>query len=189
MTNPPDIRSAAVADIIDAAHHGRRLRGWQVFSVVILLGLLGWWWLAAGHEEDRVSYQTDVLTRGTLVVQVSATGNLQPTNQVDVGSELSGTMQSVAVDVNDQVTRGQVLAQLDTARLEDTVIKSRAALLVAQARVQQGLATAAEEQANLNACCWSSTCLPVRCRQRLKWPGPRPAWPVPRPMLPAPRQL
>ena len=149
MTNPPDIRSAAVADIIGAAHHGRRLRGWQVLSLVILLGLLGWWWLAAGHEEDRVSYQTDVLTRGTLVVQVSATGNLQPTNQVDVGSELSGTMQSVAVDVNDQVTRGQVLAQLDTARLEDTVIKSRAALLVAQARVQQGLATAAEEQANL----------------------------------------
>ena len=86
MTNPPDIRSAAVADIIGAAYHGRRLRGWQVFSVVILLGLLGWWWLAAGHEEDRVSYQNDVLTRGTLVVQVSATGNLQPTNQVDVGS-------------------------------------------------------------------------------------------------------
>ena len=111
MTNPPDIRSAAVADIIGAAHHGRRLGGWQVFSVVILLGLLGWWWLAAGHEEDRVSYQTDVLTRGTLVVQVSATGNLQPTNQVDVGSELSGTMQSVAVDANDQVTRGQVLAR------------------------------------------------------------------------------
>jgi HlyD family secretion protein len=89
--------------------------------------------------------------RGDLRVTVSATGNLQPTNKVEVGSELSGLVTEVGVDNNDQVTRGQVLARLDTSRLHDTIAQSRAALQSAQAGVAQAHATAQQTQAALGA--------------------------------------
>ena len=80
---------------------------------------------------------------GNLVVAISASGPLQPTRSVDVGSELSGTLEAVLVNENDRVTKGQVLARLDTSKLEDAVVKSRAALAEAEA-------TVAEARANLN---------------------------------------
>jgi len=86
---------------------------------------------------------------GTLVVEVSATGNLQPTNQVDVGSELSGIIERVYVDENDRVKKGQVLAVLDDSKLNDAVQRSRAALAAAEAQALQAEATVAEKQAAL----------------------------------------
>jgi HlyD family secretion protein len=84
-----------------------------------------------------------------LVVTVSATGNLQPTNQVDLGSELSGTVEKVLVEENDRVKRGQVVAQLDLSKINDQVTKSSAAVMASQADVAQAQATVAESRANL----------------------------------------
>jgi hypothetical protein len=53
---------------------------------------------------------------------------LQPTRSVTIGSELSGTVRKVLVDVNDKVKKGQVLVELDTAKLEAQVLRSRASL-------------------------------------------------------------
>ena len=71
-------------------------------------------------------YTTEPATVGTLVVTVSATGNLQPTNKVDVGSELSGIVDEVLVDDNDRVKKGQVLARLDLVQARRTRWRSRA---------------------------------------------------------------
>jgi len=68
---------------------------------------------------------------------------------VDVGSELSGIVETVLVDDNDQVKKGQVLARLDVSRLKDQVIQSRATLEAAQAKVRQAQATVKEAQASL----------------------------------------
>jgi HlyD family secretion protein len=87
--------------------------------------------------------------RGDLTVNVSATGQLQPTNQVDVGSELSGTVETVLVDENDRVRRGQVLARLDLTKLNEQVAQSRAALESARARLLQAAATVRETSASL----------------------------------------
>ena len=95
------------------------------------------------------NYATQAVRRGDLTVTVSATGNLQPTNQVEVGSELSGTVTDVYVDNNDRVTKGQVLARLDTSRLQDAINQSKAALASAQANVMQAQATAQQSRANL----------------------------------------
>lgn len=92
-------------------------------------------------------YQTETAEVGTLVVKVSATGNLQPINQVEVGSELSGIVDKVFVDDNGRVKKGQVLAQLDLSKLRDAVAKSRASLVAAEAQVLQAQATAAEARA------------------------------------------
>jgi HlyD family secretion protein len=80
---------------------------------------------------------------------VTATGTLEPTNQVDVGSELSGTIARVLVDYNDRVTRGQVLAELDTRKLAEQTERTRANLGSARARVAQARATLEETSRNL----------------------------------------
>jgi HlyD family secretion protein len=94
-------------------------------------------------------YVTEPVTRGDLDVHVSATGKLQPTNTVEVGSELSGLIVAVFVNENDSVKKGQVLARLDTSKLQDAITKSEAALTSAEARLAQTSATVKEASANL----------------------------------------
>ena len=96
---------------------------------------------------DQVQYVTQPAQRGALIVTVTATGTLQPTNQVDVGSEVSGIIQDVFVDFNDVVTAGQIIAQLDTQTLDARLASSRAALAVAQASLAQTEATVVEARA------------------------------------------
>jgi len=97
----------------------------------------------------EVQYATQEVQKGNLTVTVSATGKLAPTNQVAIGSELSGLVETVLVDVNDRVVKGQALAVLDTSRLDDTITQSAAALNAAQAAVAQNQATLAQDQAQL----------------------------------------
>jgi HlyD family secretion protein len=116
---------------------------------LIVIAVAGWLVLRSGNEAAVPRYTTEAVTVGTLVVKVSATGNLQPTNTVDVGSELSGIVDKVYVDDNDAVQKGQVLAMLDLSKLQDAVAKSRASLAAAEAQVLQAQATVAETRATL----------------------------------------
>ena len=105
--------------------------------------------LAGRNGAPTGQYLTEAAATGPLTVKVSASGTLAPTKSVDVGSELSGTLESVLAQENDQVKKGQVLAQLDTAKLKDQVVKSRAAVEAAEATVLQMQATVAESRASL----------------------------------------
>ena len=95
-------------------------------------------------------YATETVRRGNLQVTVTATGNLQPTNEVQVGSEQSGLVTGVFVDNNDRVTQGQPLARLDTSRLQDAMTQARAGLAQAQAEVATAAATLAQNRADLS---------------------------------------
>lgn len=110
----------------------------------ILLLLLSYSYFGGSEEAGFV---TEDVTRGNLTVTVSATGNLQPTNEVEVGSEQSGIITNVYVENNDRVSRGQPLARLDTARLNDAVVQAQAGLAAAQAGVGQANATLAQSRA------------------------------------------
>jgi len=112
--------------------------------IVVVLVVMG----VAGRSK-AVQYKTEQVRRGDLVVVVTATGTLQPTNKVDVGSELSGTIKTVEADYNSKVRAGQVLARLDTMKLEATIAQSRAALEAARAKEQQAQATVTETQSKL----------------------------------------
>jgi len=95
-------------------------------------------------QENGVRFETEKVRRGDLVVRVTATGTLEPVNQVQVGTEVSGTIESVAVDYNDRVSAGGVLARLDTDQLEARLRQSQAALALAKARVLEAQATVTE---------------------------------------------
>lgn len=94
-------------------------------------------------------FVTEPVRRGDISLSITATGNLEPTNEVTVGSELSGTVLEVYVDTNDQVTKGQPLAKLDTSRLSQVLESSRATKRSAQARVAEAEATVKEAEASL----------------------------------------
>ncbi|WP_257544013.1 efflux RND transporter periplasmic adaptor subunit [Sphingopyxis sp. DBS4] len=115
-----------------------------LFTVLILFVL----YRCFGPAE-AASYSTQAAERGALTVTVSATGNIKPINQVDVGSEQSGLITHVYVDVNDRVTKGQLLASLDTARLQDSVVQAQASVAAAQANVGEAQATLAQANATL----------------------------------------
>jgi len=96
-----------------------------------------------------ISFKTAPAAVTDIHVTVSATGTLEPTNEVEVGSELSGTIQQVFVDYNDQVTEGQILARLDITDLQAQVRKSKASLASARASVRQAQATVEETDRKL----------------------------------------
>jgi len=101
------------------------------------------------NEAAAVRYETRPTERGNLVVTISATGTLEPVNKVEVGSEVSGTLKTVDADYNDQVKIGQILARIDTSKLEAQVVQSSAALEASKAKVLEAEATLKEGEAQL----------------------------------------
>ena len=138
-----------IARMLAGGGRKRRRWPWVVFLLLILAGAAGWYYSnhAAGAAEVR--YSTEAVAKGDLVVVVTATGTVQPTTEVEVSSELSGTLASVLVDYNDTVKVGQVLARLDTTKLTAQVDNAGAQLASAKARVTQAAASAREAAAVL----------------------------------------
>ena len=130
-------------------------RWWQRASLwigvaVLLLAAGGvYYWQAQKAVKAAPAYVTTPLAKGNITLTVSANGTLQPTRSVNIGSELSGTIKRVLVDVNDRVKAGQVLVELDASKFNDQVTRSRAALAAAQAAQAQSVATTKETRAEL----------------------------------------
>jgi HlyD family secretion protein len=143
---------STLATLLENESGGRFSRRWRWLAgamVLVVAAVVAGLLLRAGDRAAGPRYHTEPVTQGTLVVKVSATGNLQPTNKVEVGSELSGLVTAVPVEENDRVKKGQVLAQLDLAKLKDAVTRSRATLAAAEAQVLQAQATMEEARAQL----------------------------------------
>jgi HlyD family secretion protein len=126
-----------------------RLKRWLLVAILVVTIVISVViWTKAG-KSDSMQFKTEEVRRGDITVIVTATGTLQPTNEVDVGSELSGIIESVEVDYNNKVKVGQVLARLDTSKLEAQVTQSKAALESAKAKVLQAQATLNETRSKL----------------------------------------
>ena len=136
---------------IVASGASRPVRKWIFITIAVaLIGAGVWYYLGRNKGgEQKADYQTEESKIGRISLIVTSAGNLAPTNQIIVGSELSGTAKEVLVDTNDQVKKGQTLAKLDTTKLDQQTDRSRAALLAAKARVSQAEATVAESKAAL----------------------------------------
>ncbi len=151
----PKAASAQAAGLAGLLGAAPRRRWWQRttlwIGVAALLVAAGgvYAWQSSKAANAAPSYVTEEVRRGNLTLSVAANGTLQPTRSVTIGSELSGTVRNVLVDVNDKVKKGQVLVELDTAKLSAQVLRSRASLASAQARLAQAQATQREARASL----------------------------------------
>jgi HlyD family secretion protein len=155
MEKPMSTRPNAQTDIaktLGVAPGSRRSRRLirvllLVLLIAALVGLVAW--RKGSGKSNMVQYKTQEVKQGDLVVRVTATGTLEPTNQVEVGSEISGIVKTVEADYNDKVKVGQVLARIDTSKYEAQETQLKAALEAAQAKVLQAKATLSETQAKL----------------------------------------
>ncbi|MDH1676164.1 efflux RND transporter periplasmic adaptor subunit, partial [Comamonas aquatica] len=133
---------------------GLARRWWQSPTVwigaVAIVGAAGAsaYWQHQQQVNAKPVYVAEAVKRGNLSITVSANGTLQPTRTVNVGSELSGTVRRVLVDVNDEVKQGQVLVVLDTDKLNAQLNRSKASVASALARLQQAQATLKEARSN-----------------------------------------
>ena len=119
-----------------------RWRRWMKYwlpALVIVLLILGIAQCTA--EPPKPDYITEAAVQESLDLSVTATGNLRPTNQVEVGAEVTGPLDSVLVDVNDRVTKGQVIAVINTEIIDQQIAQSRANLNAARAALGQAQAT------------------------------------------------
>ncbi|MCC0030960.1 MAG: efflux RND transporter periplasmic adaptor subunit [Brucellaceae bacterium] len=119
---------------------------WIVALAIVVAAAAAWYVFASGSDSSSVRYQSEAVTRGMLTVTVAATGTVQPTTQVDISSELSGMIAEVAVEHNDLVEAGTVLARLDTTKLEAQVANAKASLAASGARLEQAKGSLAEAQ-------------------------------------------
>jgi HlyD family secretion protein len=119
-----------------------RLPQWLKIVVgLVIIASAVFAWLSLKDDEKGVRYVTEPVTTSDLRVTVSATGTVEPTNLVEISSELSGILQDVNVDFNDPVKEGDVLAALDTTKLEASVAVAKASLDSAIARVAMSQAS------------------------------------------------
>ncbi|MEM8733430.1 MAG: efflux RND transporter periplasmic adaptor subunit [Planctomycetota bacterium] len=118
-------------------------------GVLLLVGAVAVVVLKHGMQAKPTQYATDTCQQGDLTVTVTATGTLDPTNVVEVGCEISGTIRTVEVDFNDHVQAGDLLLTLDTRELDAVVAKSKASLQVRQAELRQAEASRTESQRTL----------------------------------------
>jgi HlyD family secretion protein len=154
-TATPAAAPAATPSLTELLDEGTRRPWWRRVSTWLLAALLVamaaglWWWQGPRNGDGAARYVTTPLVRGSLAINVSATGTLQPTRSVAVGSELSGIVSRVLVDVNDPVKKGQLLVEIDPAKFKDAVAGAQADVASAEARRRQSEATLREARATL----------------------------------------
>lgn len=150
-TTPPDQAQAKpeIEDFLGVAAVPRWRRwlkyGLAGLAVLILILVIA----QCSRGPDKPDYITQAAIEQSLDLTVTATGNLRPTNQVQVGSEISGRIDEIFVDVNDRVARGQVIARINTDVIDDQITQGRANVNVARAQVEQARATRTVDQAQL----------------------------------------
>ena len=166
-------------------------RGKIVAAALLVLVLAAGTGVYVWRSEGPTAYVTAPVTSGPLTVTVSATGTLQPQDQVEVGAEISGRVDAVNVDFNDRVSKGQVIAVINTDQIRAQLAQAQAALNAARATVINNEATVKEtfERRNRARAFSPSAAYPPRMfkPQRPNMTAPSPASPRQKPMSRTPR--
>ncbi len=109
---------------------------WLIFVVVLAAGGGGAYWYSKNRSTAAPEFQTTKVGRGDLTQAVTATGQLAPVLNVQVGSQISGIIQKLNADFNTQVKAGQVVAQLDSATYQANVSSAEGELANANAGLE-----------------------------------------------------
>ncbi len=120
---------------------------------LILIGLIGagvygyQYWTA--QSATKITYASEPAAITNMIVEVSASGSLQPLTKVDVSSEQSGVVREVRFNENDIVKKGEILAVLDTTTLSAQVERAEATVTASKARIADAKTTLKELEQTL----------------------------------------
>jgi HlyD family secretion protein len=124
---------------------------WITVAVVVLAALSFAALKLSGSSAKIDPTRIGKVERGDIARSVVATGKIQPITKVEVKSKASGIVTRLYVDINQVVTKGQVLAQLDQQEIEDQVAAQRGQLQAAEANVSTFEANIQQDQVNAAA--------------------------------------
>jgi len=137
--------------LVAASRKSKKFWIWLIAGIVVVVALLGF---GLARMVSRSSIDPNKLakvTRGDVARSVVATGKIQPITKVEVKSKASGIVEKLYVDINNQVHKGQELAQLDQQEIVAQVDAQRAQLAAAEANVATYEANIAQDKVNANA--------------------------------------
>lgn len=150
MSPEPAPAPEGMAAEVRAAIRSQRRRGrfstlvWLVLLAVLATTLAWWYW----PRENTLEWETRLVDRGDMVLEATATGNLEPRREVTVGAEISGLIEVVHVIENDPVAVGDELARFNSDELRVSLAQSQARLDLARASVAEAEANLEEAQAD-----------------------------------------
>ncbi len=108
-----------------------RKKWWIVILGVIVAGAMMMW---GGDDDKDSNFVTIAITRGELRQVVTATGEIMPVNTVNVGSQVSGTIEDIFVDYNSKVKQGDILLKIEPSVLQASVDEAKASLVSAESQ-------------------------------------------------------
>src|SRR5688572_4548914 len=120
-----------------------------IVLAIAVLAAGGWYWYDSRGGEGEVRYRTAKVERGPIAAVVVASGTLNATTTVQVGSQISGQVKEIHADFNSAVKKDQVIARIDPSTFELRVNQARADLDSAEGAVAVARAGLAAQQAEL----------------------------------------
>jgi len=119
--------------------------------LVVVLGGAGWYYIGghAGGGAGKVQYRTGKVEKGEVIEGVAASGTVQPTVLVQVGTQVSGVIEKLSADFNSKVTEGQTIALLDSRRMASQIAQDNAAISSAKASLEKAKAVVVQARADL----------------------------------------
>src|SRR6185369_2413855 len=109
----------------------RRQKSWFKWVIIVLLlagAAWGGWWYWQRPANEAPQFRTAEVARGELTQAVTATGQLNPFANVQIGSQISGMILRIYADFNSSVTQGQVIAELDPSTYRAAVLQAEGEL-------------------------------------------------------------
>jgi HlyD family secretion protein len=127
----------SLSDSIKKTKRKRKTRKWAIFSLVLVAIAVGLWFFALRPTGDtKVVIRYAAVERGDIIKAITATGQLQATKTVQVGSQVSGAIKDLYADFNSRVTKGQLIAVIDPTFYEASVKEALANSARATAEVE-----------------------------------------------------
>ena len=125
---------------MDPLENNHKQRRFLIIAIVLVTAILvGLFFFRRDRDKGSVPYRTEAAGRGDITATVSATGTLSAVTTVQVGSQVSGIISRLYADFNSQVTKGQILAELDPTPFLQTVEQRQADVTRSQVEVSNNL--------------------------------------------------
>ncbi|NIA29177.1 MAG: efflux RND transporter periplasmic adaptor subunit [Actinobacteria bacterium] len=117
------------------------MKKWYIASIIIIIaGIVIWFTSRPGDaKEEQTAFfpQVEKVQRGSIRVQVSTTGTIEPINKVEIKSKASGLIEEMTIEESDHVNKGDLIAKLDQRDTKNSYDQSVAELHVAKASLKQ----------------------------------------------------
>ena len=104
----------------------------SAFAIVAIVAIFLGYLFFGKEKETPIEVQTVKMSKGAITTSVTATGTVEPVDQVEVGTQVSGLVDKIYVDYNSPVKKGQLLAELDKTNLQESVNNAFAQYSAAQ---------------------------------------------------------